>query len=254
MGEANKNLTYSPSLGKRLLAIQQEDFQKTVEYLRGLRTSEELFSGHTKSLLRCSHKVAFTMHLWDQRLTDVPQWVLPYLRQLSSDTIQLVASVTLGSRRTLHLYERASIENFLRYIYFFDHPIEHILLQTQPKRFQSFDSLIEWIKNYPKLGPYRENVSYSCDELTSKYSELSRTVHGTTISDQELLTSLKSLHKPIDNPINEMNLIKSIFRNIFLLLSLFHWETFHNLSLDEQTVICQHFGDRERKILSGLNR
>lgn len=253
MGEAYRKVNFLPALGKRLVKLQREDFEKCIEYYRGLKVHEDVFTGHSKSLVRCTHKIAFTMDLWVQKLSGIPAWALPYLHQLKSDAIQLIPSVILGDRRTLHLYERASIEDFLRYIYFFDHQVEHILLQTHPKRFQSFDFLIDWVKAYPNLAPYEELVSESCNNLTSKYSELSRTIHGTTIVDLQLSNSLKALNKPIERPVREMNTVKSIFRSVFFLLSLFHLQEFRQFSLDERGVICQHLVDKEKQALSGID-
>lgn len=241
-------------MGRRLVILQNADFEKSVAYYKSLKLEDAVFSGDNKLLLKYSHAVAFSMVMWAQKLSDAPEWALPYLLQLKTDAIHLIPSTILGNKRTLHLYERAGIEDFLRYVYFFDHRIEHLLLQNQARRFKNFDFLIEWLKNYPLLGSYEENISESCGELSSRYSELSRTVHGTTLADAELTDSLKNLQKPIEHPSVETNMMKSIFRNIFFLLSLFHLEKYNRLSLDEKMIICQHLSAKEKQILSKLDQ
>jgi hypothetical protein len=192
------------------------------------------------------------MGVWTQKLSPIPEWAKPYLQQLRADSVQLIPSVALGNRRTLHLYERACIEDFLRYFYYFDHKIEYLLLQGRPTRFEAVDFLIDWVKNYPALDAYKDQVSDSCGKLTSGYKELSRTVHGTTVSDIQLSDNLKEMHEPLQQPIKERDLMNLIFRNIFFLLSLFHIEKYRMFNLDEKRLVCQHLSQEQKRALSGL--
>lgn len=212
-----------------------------------------VFSDDNLTLLKYAHSVAFSMVLWGQKLFDAPQWAISYFLQLKTDAIQLFPAAIFGNRRTLHLYERAGIEDLFRYAYFYDHRIEHMFLQTQSKSFQKLDFLIDWLKNYPSLQCFKQNVSESCAELLTMYSELSRTIHGTTLSIANLVDSLKTLQKPIAQPLKEMNIMKTVFRNMVFLLTIFHLEKYNNFSIDEKMIICQHLNTKEKKILSGLN-
>lgn len=140
----------------------------------------------------------------------------------------------------------------LRYVYFYDHQIEHVILQTQTKSYQKFDFLVDWLKNHPSLQSFKDSVSESCAEISARYSELSRTVHGTTLCDANLADSLKNLQKPIEQPLDEINIMKSIFRNIFFILTVFHLEKYNCFSIDEKMVICQHLNTKEKRALSRL--
>jgi len=240
-------------LGSRLTKLQEKDFAKCIEYLESFEIDKNAFVGERKSLARAAHSVAFVMNVFTGRLSDVPDWVAPYLNQLKSDTIQIFPSIILGARRTLHLYERASIEDFLRYTYFFDHKIEHILLQTYPKKFLHIDSMIDWLEKYPALNPFEKSVSENCGELASRYAELSRTVHGTTLADQQVVEGLKDSGRKILEPEKEEKILKSVFGAVFFLLAAFHIKDYRLLQLDERTLICQHFSEKKIKALSGLS-
>lgn len=205
-----------------------------------------------KSLAKTAHSLAFAMNVFTKKLSDIPEWVVPYLNQLKSDTIQIFPSAVLSAKRTLHLYERASIEDFLRYIYYFDHKIEHLLSQTYPKKFQTIDSMIDWLEEYPALNPYEKSVSENCSELASRYAELSRTVHGTILADQQIVESLKDSNRQKMEPEKEEKILKGVFGAIFFLLSLFHIKDYRRLQLDETTLICQHLSKKQIGALSGL--
>jgi hypothetical protein len=255
LGSAHKGVTHLPELGARLVKLQEKDFAKCVDYFKSFKIDQNGLLEERKSLIRTAHSVAFTMSVFTNKLSNIPipEWVVPYLSQLKSDTIQILPSAVLSARRTLHLYERASIEDFLRYIYFFDHKIEHILLQSYPKRFPSVDLMIDWLEKYPTLSSYRKPVSDNCSKLISLYAELSRTVHGTTLADQQIVLSLKDSSSQGIQSEKEERILKSVFRAIFFLMSAFHIKEYRSLQLDERTLVCQHFSRKETRVLSGLN-
>lgn len=241
------------SLGDSLLSIQKTDFSKCIEYFKQFKIDTSVFDGNHMALIRNAHQIAFTMGLWVQKSADIPSWTKPYLQKLKADSVQLIPSIVLGNRRTLHLYERACIEDFLRYFYYFDHKIEHISLQSYPTKFQTIDFLITWIKDYPLFAvTHKGHVVESCNSLTSGYKELSRTVHGAIVFDIKLGDNLADLFQPLQHPIKEKELIALIFRNIFFLLALFHISSYRKLELDEMRLICQHLSEEQKRILSGV--
>ena len=239
-------------LGARLTELQEDDFVKCVDFYRNLEVEEAIFLGENKALMKTAHNIAFTLIVLFKKISAAPVWAIPYLRQLKSDTVQLLPSIVFGGKRALHLFERASIEDLFRYIYFFDHKIEHILLQKYPKKFQSFNSLVDWAKDHPSLSLNSETTTQCFDEIASQYAELSRTIHGTTVADQQLLESLQATGKPIAEVEQENRRMKSLYKNIFFLLLLFHLEEYRKLQLDERTLICRCLSKSQIGVLSGL--
>jgi hypothetical protein len=224
-----------------------------MDYFKTFKINADAFL-EKESLLKVAHGIAFAVNAFLVRLEGIPEWVAPYLNQLRSDSIQIFPTLVFGTKRSLHLYERACIEDFLRYVYFFDHKIEHILLQTYPKRFESIDTMIDWLGDYPELGVRKKFVSDECGELASLYAELSRTVHGTTLADQQISQSLKD---PIGQKINckkEEKKLRRVFQSIFFLLSTFHIDQYRQLQLDERTLLCQYLSRDQIQALSGLRQ
>jgi hypothetical protein len=235
----------------RLAGLQEKDFARCLEYFHSFKVNEDVFR-ERKRLIKTAHGVAFAMNLLTNKLSEIPEWAVPYLNQLRSDTIQIFPSIMVNSKRAIHLYERASIEDFLRYIYYFDHRIEYILSQTHPKKFQTIDSMIDWLEEYPALKPYEKPILEDCGELATRYAELSRTVHGTILADQQIVKSLTDLDGQEIESEKEEKMLKGIFGSIFFLLSLFHIKDYRHLQLDERTLICQHLSEKQVKTLSGL--
>jgi len=245
-------MSESMALGDKFLSLQNNDFNNCIAFLKELKVNQDVFAGDSLALLKNAHQIAFTMGLWVQKMTEIPEWDKPYLQQLKVDSVQLLPSIILGNRRTLHLYERACIEDFLRYFYYFDHKIEHILLQSSPTKFQTVEFLINWIKDYPLLSGCEKSVIQSCNSLTSGYKELSRTVHGTIISKINLGDNLADLFTPIQDSRKDRALMRLIFGNIFFLFAIFHFNFYRGFTFDEMKLVCQHLTDKQKRIISEI--
>ena len=240
-------------MGTRLTKLQDEDFAKCIDYYRNVVIDKNIFTGDSESLTKTAHNIAFTMIVVIREISNTPDWAVPYLHQLRSDTIQLLPSIVWGTKRALHLFERASIEDLFRYIFFFDHRIEHLLLQTYPRKFQNFDFLIDWAKEHPSLLLHKKPTRKYCDEIATQYAELSRTIHGTTMANQQLLESLRDLGRPSPEATQETRRMKSLYGNIFFLLLLFHLKEFRQLQLDKRTLVCKRLSTEQIQVLSGLD-
>ncbi len=112
--------------------------------------------------------------------------------------------------------------------------------------------MIGWIEEYPSLLSIQQPVSENCSKLRSRYSDLSRTVHGTTVADQQIIKNIiDSANCKLDSG-KEGDIMKGVFGPAFFLLAAFHINDYRQLSLDEKTLLCQHLEEKQIKVLSGL--
>lgn len=241
------------SLGGSLLSVQSADSGSCLDFFKKFKIGQNALSGHQLALFRKAHQVAFTVGFWNQKFTDIPDWAKLYVRQLEADSVELIPSIVFGNKRTLHLFERACIEDFLRYFYYFDHKIEHITLQEYPTKFQTIDFLTSWIKDYPLFAArHQQFVKKSCDCLISCYKELSRTVHGTIVTNVSRSDNLSASFQPLEHPVKEKDTMTLVFREIFFLLSLFHYSSYGKCELEEKQLVCQHLSEEQKRVLSGI--
>lgn len=239
------------SLGGKLLTLQKDDFDKCINFFKTFRTEEHSLAGDHEQLLKAAHRIAFTMSLWTQKVSGVPEWDKQYLLHLKADAAELLPSIVFGNKRTLHLYERACIEDFLRYFYYYDHQIEQLIVKANPTKYETIDFLLSWIKEYPLLQKYRDTLVIACNNLSSAYSQLSRTVHGNLgTAEINLRDSLVEIFKPIENPEKERELLSFTFQNILFIFALFHLNDYAKLTIDEVRLVCQHFSREQKRDLS----
>ena len=251
MGKAYQRRTIVPRLGELLEEERKEDFRRLLEYYHSHRIAESVLEGDSLRLLEAAHRFAFVISLYLLKLEDIPYFANPYVFELKSDAIQMVASIAIGNKRAFKLFERAAIEDLLRYIYYSHHEIEHDLLQLEPSRYKSIKDLFEYARVHPffRRDPL---AAPSLEVLQSKYSELSREVHASTTSEMVIVNDLISLNRPIENLTFELENLRLISQNIIFMLVLFHREEYSSLSSDEKAAMTSFLSRRQKRALAQL--
>lgn len=242
-----------PELSKALIKEQNEDFQKCLEDDVTFRIKDDGIPAGNKNALKLIHGFAFSLGLWLSKLDESSDTGYPYLLELRSDSILLIQLVVFGNRRSFRLHERSLIENFLRYIYYHHHPIEHQLLQIDPKSDETIDNLMGWTKRHPRFQTERLATDSCCAILSSLYAEFSKSVHGATIKEMELVDAIESLHNNSLIPEQEKSKLRSLFESVTLLLGLFHKETLNQFDLNERALISQFLKNDQKRILFGIS-
>ncbi len=237
---------------KLLLEMQSNDLTHIKKYYGTWSAPNELLAKHEKLLGMC-HRFAFTVAFWNFYLPNTPISALPYFRELKSDAIQLLDSVILGNVKSFHLFLRSCIENFLRYVFYFHHPIEHEILQNEPKKYPSFEDLVKWTKSHPHVKTVQSSlVEASCDLLSSEYADLSQTIHATTLIRLQLVEALTSIHLPFSDVEKETARVELISRSIVFLLSCFHLDDYKALDAAQRTLANHLISEEQVRALNQL--
>jgi len=240
-----------PRLGELINAERKKDLQKVKAYFRDFKIADSLFEGRNLTLLNETHKLAFGIGILSSKFENVPEFAKPYISQLKSDAIQLISSVMMGNERGFKLFERSIVENLLRYIYHFHHEIEHHLLQIEPSRHKNFKELFEYLKNHPFFKDNSE-VKRSVEILQSKYSELSRAVHTSTLFEMNMVNDIISLNRPISDLEKKITDLRTLSQHVVFILSSFHQQEYTTLSLDERRVVALLLTKQQKRKLSRL--
>ena len=243
-----------PSLSELLIKEQEKDHKKCLDYYKKLKLNEGNFSADNTALFRRVHGFAFSLGLWLSKVEEDKNPANIYLYEIRSDAIQLLPAIVLGNRRSLRLYERAHIEDILRYIFYHDHPIEHQLLQLEPKSYANLDVLFSWVKRHPLFRSDLGSLEPCLDFLHSTYAELSRSVHTTTNNELELSSAVTLLHSPIEAATLELVKLQTIFESVTFLLSRFQKEIYLRFDLNERALVSQFLSKSQKKVLAGLKQ
>ena len=240
-----------PDLSRALSKERDNDLDKIIRYYKDFSPDSDVFSDNNLGLLRLIHGFAFSLGLWQSKLEAGKIEATVYFQELRSDIIQLIPSIIFGNKRSFRLYQRSAIEDFLRYIFYYHHPIEHIILQDEPTTYASMDNLFSWVKHHPWLREFRDESNGCCDELNSAYSSISRSVHATTVKEFQLSDEIISLHAPFVTAGIILE-FRSVSEAIMFLLCSFHKQKFHEFDLNERRIIMEFIRKGHKKTLLGL--
>jgi hypothetical protein len=87
---------------------------------------------------------------------------------------------------------RGILENTLRHVYFFDHPVEYELSKEESEWHMKVRDLMDYIARHPLLRTVNDAAS-GLAQLTSLYKELSARVHAGNARRMEMRAALNAI-------------------------------------------------------------
>jgi hypothetical protein len=167
------------------------------------------------------------------------------------DTTDLLGLVSIdmanGEINTTRANE-GFLENTLRHVYFFDHPIEFAIMNRDKKWYMEMKELVDYAKAHPDLA--RSESSFDAiGKLTSLYSDLSGGIHGRKVSDLEMRVALA--HVTFDQAAAEREaaLLEKAAEVCNFILVIFHRAQLPRFTTDDRREILQSMSKRARRIV-----
>lgn len=197
------------------------DLQAMKDYLIKDLKIEEGIVKNISAELKESHQIVFSFLIWDHYFEGVQSNRKVFIAELRSDSVQSIPLSLLGYKKPVALLLRGILENLLRHIYYYDHPIEFTLLETG--HHVTVKDLLIYAKLHPKFAGNKRLI-HALTEIDQLYSEISKQVHAQSLDHMQLTKALEELK--FDN--NFFNWyykqLKYISALANLLLAVFHSE------------------------------
>jgi hypothetical protein len=224
------------------------DFQR---FVKGLEAKGGINDDNRSSLrsFRKIHDITYVIAIWEEKLTTFFQEENQYffVSDLKSDLVQLMTIVLVGHKKSTALLLRSAIENTLKHLFFYHHPIEFI--QYRAGNYPcKLEDLSRYARDHPFIGQ-KVSESKVIDQLVSRYKELSKRVHGRNTPHQELAENLESIRfdpiffEEILHGVNELgNAVGFIFY-------LFHVDLRRQFRADEREYVLDCIHDDTYQIL-----
>lgn len=173
-------------------SVVKSDFDEAIAYFKFHDFFPKNPSSDVISVARRVHSSTYGLLLWKFRLTDLPLCATPFLEEIASDALQVLPQVMLGYGKTTKLLCRSILENCLRFIYYYDHPIEFEIMNREHKWYIGVDKLLEYMKMHPKFIEAEAGFD-AIARTSSLYSDLSAGIHGRRVVDLEMKTALSKI-------------------------------------------------------------
>jgi len=133
----------------------------------------------------------------------------------------------------------------MRHIYFYDHPIEFIRMNTEPTWYVSVDELKDYIRRHPALLAGLSGFD-AADQVGLLYSDLSAGVHGRKVDDLEFRTSLAKIEFDSAAAAKNAESLKRCAQLTNFLLALFHRDELNNFGMDDRRIILRSMPKKAR--------
>lgn len=209
------------------------------------------------NFIYASLKSIISLKIWSKYLKDseeIPIGLDQYFDELISNLNYILLMGVIGYRVPSFVMIRRSLENYLMFLYYKDHPIEFYKKeQNHIKRdFLRNDILIKYIEEYPfEMDSKIDSASHTklakevMKRWIKQYQELSNFVHGTNIKFLELksyLDDIQPTNAVLSSVKDQMLLFSSIVNTLNI---LFFQEKYQELSEDEKTIVRFSIGTQE---------
>jgi len=200
-----------------------------------------------RDLVRSSHRFAYCLSLVAKAATSTDEHRRVFLQELASDALHLVHVLMAGDGRAASFYLRSIIENFWRHHYFKDHLVEYQWLTTRKKYYMTLKDLREYCG---WLSIFSGKLESSLKALETRYAELSKQVHSSSVRTLVLRDSLEQIKLSPEQANEIAPVLREVFRDVIALLIFANRDLFDGLHVNSQDFIRASL---DAKRLSRLN-
>jgi len=205
------------------------DYKDFKLYLENHNILPKPWNEKLENNLKKMHKVVYSFALWDFSFRKVKkEHKKSFIREIRSESIQIIPLLLLGYVKPVKFLERGIIENSLKQIYFYDHPIEYEFLRNKKKYFLKIKDLVEYAEEHPKLKGKIEKFDIPT-KLYDRYHKLSQHVHSKVSIGMELKKSLARIRFDENYFISYGKEFYNCGENINLIFSIFHKSVFDKI-------------------------
>jgi len=196
-----------------------------------------------------AHKVIYGLCVWSNEFVRSPIHQRVFLEELRSDVLQSIHMSLIGFKKPVALLLRSAIEDLLRHIYYYDHPIEFEKLEKKPSSYTRMNQLWKYAKEHPRLEELFAE-SKAIELLENEYAVFSRSVHSSSASHMNLTKSLSEIG--FDQGFFEGygRKVSVLARNINFVLFAFYQKTLESFNPPWERFLLDMISEGYRRLLS----
>ncbi|SNQ62750.1 hypothetical protein [Candidatus Methanoperedens nitratireducens] len=228
-----------------------KDFEEFISCLKNT-TLKGVFLEKNIIKFKRMHHVVYSILLLNKRLK-TKNISKEFFDEILSDYIQIIPLLIRGYNKVSIYYLRDILENCLKYIYYYDHPIELSWLERKDKEkyFVEIGEFLKYINDHPTLERYQKELEIS-GKIKAKYFHLSKYVHSRNKNFMQLWKCLNSIE--FDEQFLEMYIseYEEVTDIVLTLIILFNYEKFKKIDIAEQRVILGSINKTYKKYIQSI--
>jgi hypothetical protein len=236
-------------MSKRAIPAVAHDFEEVLALLKERAIVPANPPGAMLENAKRIHRAAYSLFIWRFRLTGLPDYGKAFIEEIASDALQILPQVMMGYGKTANLLIRGIIENSLRHLYFSDHPVEFVRMNSDRKWFMTMEALFEYPKTHPVFMKSERRFK-AINRLSSLYSELSSGIHGRTVRDLEMRTALNKIKYTDTAARKQRDWVEKCAAAANFALAVFHYDKVRAFSVEDRRIILRSMPTEARKAWS----
>jgi hypothetical protein len=183
-----------------------------------------------------SHRLVYSLCLWNHRLKGLPERSRVFLSELASDAIQVMPQALMGYEKTTALLTRGLIEDTLRHLYFTDHPVE----------FRRDNAVVDWHMSVIDLWDYAfkhpdliaaEKRWPALARMKGAYSELSQAIHASKVIHHQAKKALADIRCDVAEFPRQIKQLATVTASANYLIAIFQHNKLDSLTASERSII-----------------
>ncbi len=236
-------------MSKRAIPMVANDLAEVIGYLEKFVAIPVPLTPHMAQTAKRVHALTYSLILWRFRLSSLPASAKPFIEEIASDALQILPQVLMGYNKTVKLLARGILENAMRYVYFYDHPVEFAIMNTEAKWYVGLDELFKYLKMHPDFKRTEPKFD-AINRAQTVYDELSAGVHGRRVTDLETRVALEKISYESGAALVQIELIKRSCEASNFLLAIRNRVDMRKFSIEERRVVLHTLPKEARKVWS----
>ncbi len=231
--------------------LVDKDFEEFISCLKNTAL-KSVFLEKNIIKFRRMHSIIYSVLLLNKRLKTKNR-SNEFFDEILSDYIQIIPLLIKGYNKVSIYYLRDIIENCLKYIYYYDHPIEFSWLEQKDKEkyFVEISEFLKYINDHPILERHQKELELS-GKIKDKYFHLSKYVHSRNKNFMQLWKCLNSIQ--FDEQFFETYIseYKEVSDMVLTLIILFNYDNFKKIDIGEQRIILDSITKNYKRYIQSL--
>ena len=194
------------------------------------------------------HEITYSLALWSYIYKDSNNNSKYYLDEIRSDCVQAIPLLLMGYKKPTSLLIRGLIENSLKHIYFYHHPIELQRLFNEDKYYISMEDFYKYLYHHPTFIKQIKKFDFP-HRLRETYREYSLLVHGKKLDSLQLYKSMTQIKFDRDFLIQYCIDLKQIGNIVNFMFVLFYKNEFDTYRKNYKTIILNNINSQQKKLL-----
>lgn len=228
----------------------KRDFSDFLKSLKNENVSKEIFSDKNVLQFKKMHSIIYSVLILNKRIRSKNNSNV-FFDEILSDYIQIMPLLIKGYDKVCIYFLRDIIENCLKYIYYYDHPIEFSWLEIKDKYYIQVNDLLKYIDIHPRLEKYKKEFELS-GKMKDEYFDLSKYVHSRNRNYMHLWRCLDSIKFDNNFKTNYYERFIKVSNIVIVLIILFNIEKFKKIEIHEKRIILNSLNKTYKRYIQSI--